>query len=159
MNILHDKGKVRSVKRKGSWGTERAECLPVLLTLLVPCVVMSQAALLSCSSASHPEKGQLAHGKLSTSLSVNLSRGNITCKKTNYFHNTFWLVLKFVKCMQARISSPPRVDEDEVCVAIYELCIVQIVLSHNLQTTIFYPSANFVVIYRAVSCHPHGYQL
>lgn len=53
--------------------------------------------------------------------------------------------------MQARISSPPRVDEDEFCVAIYELCIVQIVLSHNLQTTIFHPSANFVVIYRAVS--------
>lgn len=39
--------------------------------------------------------------------------------------------------MQARISSPPRVDEDEVCVAIYELHIVQIVLPLNLKTIYF----------------------
>lgn len=113
MTLPRDKGKVRSVKRKGSQGTERVACLAVLLTLLIPCLEMSQAVLSSSSSVSHPWKGQLAHEKLSINLSVNLSKGNTTCEKSNYFHNTFWLMLKFVKCLQARISSPPRVDEDE----------------------------------------------
>lgn len=47
-------------------------------------------------------------------------------------------MLKFVKCMQTRISSSLRVDEDEVSVAIHGLCItVQIVLPHNPQVIPF----------------------
>lgn len=92
----------------------------------------STALLLKCQS---PIEGAAAHEELSTSLSVNISKENATCEKSNYFHNSFWLMLRCVKCMQVGISSPPRVDE--VCVAIYEFCIVQIVLPHNVQTIIF----------------------
>lgn len=69
-------------------------------------------------------------------------------------------MMEFVKCMQTRISSPLRVDEDEISDAIPQLCItVQIVLPPQATGSSFYPSANFVVIYTAMSPHPHMNQL
>lgn len=91
------------------------------------------ALLLKCQS---PTEGEVCTSKDRHQPVCSVIQG-ITCEKSNYSHNAFWLMLKFVTCIQARISSPLRVDEDEVCVAIYELHIVQIVLPGNLKIIYF----------------------
>lgn len=130
MTLSCDKGKVRSVKRKGSGGTERGACLSLLLTLLTPCLGMSQAALPSWPSQS-PIEGA-------------------ACKQKARHHPLCWLIQRKHNFWKQDFFTSEGRWRWSLCCNSWALCNC---FAPQSTGNSFYPSANFVAIYTAISPH------